>query len=144
MILLAAESVELEPIYSTQFASCADIRASAETYIAPGEIKLISTGLRIRGVLESQLVPGIIPEIQVRSRSGLASKGVVVVGGVGTIDVDYSGEILVPLINLGSEGYQVSRLDKIAQITLGLRGKLPGVKTLEVIRGAGGFGSTGA
>ncbi len=39
-------------------------------------------------------------ELQVRSKSGLASKGLVVANSPGTIDFGYTGEILILLCNL--------------------------------------------
>ena len=144
MIIIGADTPELEPLYATQFSSCADVRAAMDVTIENGKVELISTGLKIRGVLESNIVPGIIPELQIRSRSGLASKGIMVANGIGTIDVDYRGEILVPLINLSGSDYVITRLDKIAQITLGIRPILPGIKRLEIVRDTGGFGSTDA
>src|SRR5688572_7723490 len=59
---------------------CADVRAD-ET-IAPGEIKLIPTGISI------SVPPGY--EAQIRPRSGLALKhGLTLVNTPGTIDSDY-------------------------------------------------------
>ena len=38
--------------------------------------------------------------------------------GVGTIDSDYTGELIIPLINLGEKDYVVKNNDRIAQILL--------------------------
>jgi dUTP pyrophosphatase len=86
-------------------------------------------------------------EAQVRPRSGLAAKnGVTVLNSPGTIDADYRGEILVILINHGSEPFTVNHGDRIAQLvfaetramSFGESSSLP-----ESGRGTGGFGSTG-
>lgn len=86
-------------------------------------------------------------EGQVRSRSGLAHKhGIFVLNSPGTIDAGYRGEIIVCLMNLGAERFDIKRGDRIAQLVIHA---LPSVvlieaKELDVSeRGVGGFGSTG-
>ena len=67
--------------------------------IPPGDIAKVPIGISIA-------VPTGF-EAQVRARSGLASKhGITPVNGVGTIDSDYRGEVIVPLINLGRAGLE--------------------------------------
>jgi dUTP pyrophosphatase len=86
-------------------------------------------------------------EAQVRPRSGLAVKfGITVLNAPGTIDADYRGEVMVPLINLGEDDFAVRRGDRIAQMVVApvsdVRFRLE--ETLdETERGAKGFGSTG-
>jgi len=86
-------------------------------------------------------------EAQVRPRSGLAVKhGVTVLNAPGTIDADYRGEVMVPLINLGSEDFTIRRGDRIAQMVVAPVSSvvLHEVTTLdETARGGKGFGSTG-
>lgn len=85
-------------------------------------------------------------EAQIRSRSGLALKGIVVANSPGTIDSDYRGHVRVLLINFNKEDYEVKRGDRIAQVVFQ---KLSDVELVEVSevdetkRGSGGFGSTG-
>ena len=86
-------------------------------------------------------------EAQVRPRSGLAAKfGVTLVNSPGTIDSDYRGEIMVPLINHGQLPFVVERGMRIAQM---LVLPVPPVHFVEVDeldptpRGTGGFGHTG-
>ena len=43
--------------------------------------------------------------LEVRPRSGLGSKGVIMVNAPGTIDRDYAGEVCVPLTYLFAGGY---------------------------------------
>ena len=58
-------------------------------------------------------------EAQVRPRSGLAIKhGVTLLNSPGTIDADYRGELMVILINHGSEPFLVRRGDRIAQLVI--------------------------
>jgi dUTP pyrophosphatase len=99
----------------------------------------VPTGLKI------QLPPGY--EAQIRPRSGLAVKhGISLVNTPGTIDADYRGEIMVILINLGSENFVVKKGDRIAQMVIApvVRGDFIAVSGIAATeRGAGGFGSTG-
>ena len=86
------------PAYETEQASGMDLRNAATTSVTltPGERKAVPTGIKIA-------VPAGY-EAQVRPRSGLAvKKGIGMVNSPGTIDADYRGEILVPLINWSQE-----------------------------------------
>jgi dUTP pyrophosphatase len=86
-------------------------------------------------------------EGQIRGRSGLALQyGISLANGVGTIDADYRGEVKVLLINLGSESYQITYGERIAQIVFQavMAPELEAVEELPASgREAGGFGSTG-
>lgn len=86
-------------------------------------------------------------EGQVRPRSGLAWKhGITLINAPGTIDADYRGEILVPLVNHGDEPFVISRGERIAQIVFAPVHpvRLEVVATLDdTARGLRGFGSTG-
>ena len=128
------------PEYQTTLSAGCDVCANLTypKWLEPGQIETIPTGLSIA------VPPGY--ELQVRSRSGLAKKGVVVANGVGTIDADYRGEIQVLLINLGKEKFQVDKGMRIAQLVLSRveQIKWESVSELdETERGTGGFGSTG-
>jgi dUTP pyrophosphatase len=129
------------PMYASEFASGCDVRAQlGKTLIlAPGERALVPTGLAFA------VPPGL--EIQVRPRSGWAAKrGVTVVNSPGTVDADYRGEILVALVNLGSEPVEILDQDRVAQLVLCpvLKAEFQVVDELPAsVRGEGGFGSTG-
>jgi dUTP pyrophosphatase len=103
-----------------------------------GERKMIPTGIKMS-------IPSGF-EGQVRPRSGNAiKKGLTVLNTPGTIDSDYTGEICVILVNLGSTFQTVSRGDKIAQLVVCPITRVNLVQTTEfeaTIRGEGGFGST--
>jgi dUTP pyrophosphatase len=117
----------------------AAVPATTPVVLAPGQRATIPTGVAI------ELPRGT--EGQVRPRSGLAARhGISVLNTPGTIDADYRGEILVILVNLGSESFQVDRGLRIAQLVVMpvLRAKLVPRKNLEkTMRGSGGLGSTG-
>jgi dUTP pyrophosphatase len=107
--------------------------------LAPGERALVPCGFAMA------LPLGF--EAQVRPRSGLAVKhGVTVLNAPGTIDADYRGEVMVPLINLGQHEFTVRRGDRIAQMVVApvSAATFRLEETLdETERGSKGFGSTG-
>lgn len=128
------------PERATPHAAGYDLRsAEATVTLAPGEIRLVATGL----VME--LPEGV--ECQVRPRSGLALKhGITLPNSPGTIDPDYRGELKVILQNLGSEAVTLERGERIAQLVFA-RFEVPEVLEADELsgthRGEGGFGSTG-
>ena len=84
----------------------------------------------------------------IMARSGLASKhGINLANGVGLVDSDYRGELLVPLMNLGKEPFSVEPGMRIAQLVV-LPVLFPTCTVVEQLpeteRGTNGFGSTGA
>lgn len=130
------------PAYMSAHASGLDLLAanSEEMTLAPGEVKLIPTGIYV------SIPPGY--EAQIRPRSGLALKhGLTVLNAPGTIDADYRGEVGVILANLGSVPFTVRRGARIAQMVIQkvVRAQLELHEHLdETDRGAGGFGHTDA
>jgi dUTP pyrophosphatase len=129
------------PAYQTAGAAGADLVAAvAETVtLAPGAWAMIPTGVGIA------LPEGF--EAQVRPRSGLAARnGVTVLNAPGTIDADYRGEIVVPLINHGTAPFAVGRGDRVAQLVIAPVVMARWVEAEQLPssdRGQGGFGSTG-
>lgn len=129
------------PEYQTSGSAGMDLRAFiTETIILqPSERRLIPTGLYM------ELPLGY--EAQVRPRSGLAiKKGLSLVNTPGTIDSDYRGEIMVPLINLSTEAQEVNDGDRIAQMIIAKYEQIEwkSVNELEESeRGVGGFGHSG-
>src|SRR5690348_5594289 len=84
---------ELLPVYASELASGADLKASIseEIVLNPGESALVPTGVKMA------IPPGY--EVQIRPRSGLALKHqITVLNTPGTIDADYRGEINVILM----------------------------------------------
>ena len=129
------------PKYATAESAGMDLMANIiePVLLAKGERKLIPTGLAI------QLPSGY--EAQIRPRSGLAIKsGVTVLNTPGTIDADYRGEIMVILINLSDQDFQIERGMRIAQMIIApfTQAQLKLVDSLESSeRRDRGFGSTG-
>ncbi len=129
------------PEYKSDAASGMDLLAAnrEDIVLAPGDIKLIPTGLHI------SMPAGF--EAQVRPRSGLALKnGLTVVNAPGTIDADYRGEIGIILANISREPFTVKRGTRIAQLVLARVTHatwVPVDKLDDTSRGHGGFGHTG-
>jgi deoxyuridine 5'-triphosphate nucleotidohydrolase len=130
------------PHYATDGAAGMDMRAcvDAPLVIAPGETRLIPTGLAIH-LQESGLAAMLLP------RSGLGHKHGIVLGNlVGLIDSDYQGQVFVSCWNRGGETFTIQPGERIAQMVI-----VPVVHAdFEVVeefaasaRGAGGFGHTG-
>lgn len=130
------------PMYATELSAGADIFAAIDetTVIHPGQIKSISTGLRIASMTAQS-------EIQIRSRSGLSLKyGVIVLNAPGTIDADYRGIIGVILMNQGRRPFTIHPGDRIAQMVYApvfRAQQVEGKVISPTARGGGGFGSTG-
>ena len=85
--------------------------------------------------------------MQIRSRSGLAARGIVVMNQPGTIDSDYEGEIKVMLMNNTTKVWFVSEGARIAQGVLSPIAYavfVPAEPVIGTERGASGFGSTGS
>ncbi|MTH76388.1 dUTP diphosphatase [Paracoccus aestuariivivens] len=130
------------PEYQTSGSAGADLRADLggdELVLAPGQIRLVPTGLRV------QIPEGF--EMQIRPRSSLALKhGVTLPNTPGTIDSDYRGPLGVIMINLGAAPYAIQHGERIAQAVIApvIRAQYVMAEELgETARGAGGFGSTG-
>ena len=118
-----------------------DLYALEETVVKRHQSTLIKTGLAIA-----------IPfgwEGQIRCRSSLGKKGLIMPNGIGTIDSDYRGELMILATWIGfGEEFVVSKGERVAQL---LFSRVPKVKFIEkaydelgkTSRGAGGFGSSG-
>lgn len=129
------------PQYMTELSAGLDLYAANDEpiTIAPGEIKLVPTGLFI------EIPPGY--EGQVRARSGLALRhGLMLPNSPGTIDADYRGELQVILGNCGQGPYTIERGMRFAQLVISPIAHVAIVEVSELAesaRGAGGFGHTG-
>jgi dUTP diphosphatase len=86
-------------------------------------------------------------ECQIRPRSGLALRhGITLPNTPATIDSDYRGELMVALVNLGQEPFEITRGMRIAQMVVARVEQVAFEPVAELPpsgRGAGGFGSTG-
>ncbi len=130
------------PVYQTKNSAAADLYACLDEPlpIKPGERVRIPTGIAME--YEDTNVVAVIC-----ARSGLSSKhGIALANGIGVIDPDYRGELLVSVVNLSDKEYVVQNSDRIAQLMLLpiVRGEFEYSDELsETERGDHGFGSTG-
>ena len=130
------------PARGSAEAAGADLRACMDEErieLAPGETKLIGTGLSM--AVPTGYFGGIF------ARSGLSVKeGLRPSNCVGVIDSDYRGEVKVALYNDSSQSRVIERGERIAQLLI-LPYLAPEFEEAEVLdetdRGDGGFGHTG-
>jgi len=126
------------PIKATKGAACYDAIIPEDfPPLEPNTIRIIPLGF------SCEVPEGY--ELQVRSRSGLASKGILVANGVGCVDSDYRGELGVILYNASQFIIPLSKGDRICQLKLSAA---PEIKwniideLSDTDRGEGGYGST--
>ena len=129
------------PTQGTLEAAGWDLRALEDTEVIRGESSRIRTGLAVA-----------IPsgwEGQIRSRSSLGAKGMIMPNGVGTIDSDYRGELMILATWIGEgDSIKLAKGERVAQLLIA---PVPLTKFTEVDfedlsqteRGEGGFGSSG-
>lgn len=126
------------PTYERDGDAACSLRVVEDYTVKPGERVLAKTGLKIA-------IPDGF-EAQIRPRSGLAwKKGLTVVNTPGTIDAGYRGEIMIALINLGSDPVVINKGDAVAQMKFSpvYTGYFLETNSLgSTQRGEGGFGST--
>jgi dUTP diphosphatase len=125
------------PARATRGSACFDLASAEAVELERGRVTLVRTGFKMR------CPPGTF--LEVRPRSGLGSRGVLMVNAPGTIDSDYSGEVRVPLTYLFEGRFRIEVGDRIGQIRLVLdepavfrSGRVGPVRSRD-----GGFGSTG-
>ena len=118
-----------------------DLYAIEDTTVPKGRSVLIRTGWACA-----------IPvgwEGQLRCRSSLGKKGMILPNGIGTIDADYRGELMVLATWIGEgDAFQIAAGERVAQM---LFAPVPDVTLIETDldalgdteRGTGGFGSSG-
>ncbi len=129
------------PVQGSDLAAGFDLHSVERVEVRKGTTEMLPTGLILA-----------IPagwEGQVRCRSGLGKRGLILPNGIGTIDADYRGELMVLAHWIGEgDSFVVEKGERIGQLLLK---RVPEIRFIEVDknaledtgRGAGGFGSTG-
>ena len=103
-----------------------DLHSVERVEVKKGNTELLPTGLVLA------IPPGW--EGQVRCRSGLGKKGLILPNGVGTIDADYRGELMVLAHWIGeADSFVVEKGERIGQILLK---RVPEIRFVEVEREA--------
>ena len=113
-----------------------DVYSVEDVVIPPGKTVMVSLGF------SAEMSSAI--HCQMKTRSGMGSKGIVVNAGI--IDADYRGLWKVILQNTTDEPYSIAIGDRVAQfiVTATPITVLKLVEELsETSRGSGGYGSTG-
>lgn len=114
-----------------------DLYAAKTITIEPGERISIPSGLKM------EIPYGYVGFIW--DKSGLSHKhGLKTFGGV--VDAGYRGEVMIGIMNLGTEPYTFEKNHKVAQISIQRRDEIVIEEVEELsdsVRGEGGFGSTG-
>jgi dUTP pyrophosphatase len=132
-------SVEL-PRYGTDGSAAFDLAAAEDAVIAPGEVRLVATGLVI------EVPEGMFLAVFARSSTPL-KRGLMIANGVGVVDSDYCGpsdEVKIPALNFTSLPVRVSKGDRIAQGILLPSPRVVWDEVGELRAGSrGGFGATG-
>lgn len=136
--------------------------AGMDVFALEDETLPLDIPVKVRTGVAAEIPAGY--ELQVRPRSGLACKGVTVWNSPGTVDPNYRGEIMVPLMYINNEVvvvndehgngigthrksmYHIHKGDRIAQLVLSKLDFADPVEIMELSetnRGSDGFGSTG-
>ena len=149
------------PTYGSEKAACADLYADLSDHCIT-----LNPDVEVRNISGNENSPiqrvGIAPHstvkiptgwafqppegymLQILQRSGLASKGLIPIGGI--IDNDYNSEIVVILLNTSDDYIFVNNGDRVAQMAIRkyYQAEFDIVDELEsTVRGGNGFGSTG-
>ena len=138
-VQLLTETATL-PTYAHTTDACADLYADETVTIAPGETKLISTGIAL--AMPMAYVVHIYPRSSIGAKTPLRLSN-----SVGVIDSGYRDEIKIIYTNTGTEPYTIHQGDRIAQMSVSLAPMarfevVEDVKEIGEDRG-GGIGSTG-
>lgn len=129
------------PTKGSALAAGWDLYAVEETIVRKSNSSRIKTGLKVA-------IPAGF-EGQVRARSSLGAKGLILPNAPGTIDADYRGELMVLMTWIGEgDSFTIPKGERVAQLVVT---RVPEVTFTMVDeeelgdtgRGEGGFGSTG-
>lgn len=98
------------PEYETAGAAGCDLCLALreDVVLYPNEVQSFSTGFAMR-------VPDGY-EAQIRSRTGMTRKGIIVANAPGTIDADHLGEVKILLVNIGTRPIKIVPGQKVAQM----------------------------
>ena len=149
------------PTYGSEKAACCDLYADLSDHCIT-----LNPDVEVRNVSGNENVPiqrvGIAPHctvkiptgwafqppegymLQILQRSGLASKGLIPIGGI--LDEDYTGEVIVIMLNTTDYYLSINNGDRVAQMAIRpyYQGEFEEVYELdETERGTNGFGSSG-
>lgn len=126
-----------EPVRGSPGSSGYDLTAPRNYSIEPGRIIVVHSDVSIE-------LPDATWEGQVRGRSSMNKRGLVVISG--TIDSDYRGVIGATILNTTTDRQDIKHGERFAQLVFARVEHPTLVHVTELspsVRGTGGFGSTG-
>lgn len=138
-VRIALDPDAIMPTRGSAGASGYDLYAPTDVMIRRGATVVIHSGVHVE-------LPDDSWEAQIRPRSGMSKRGLVV--SIGTVDSDYKGVVGATVVNLSQEDQTVKRGERFAQMVIA-RVEHPEIERIEVAelgtseRGDGSFGSTG-
>lgn len=131
-----------KPLRANPTDAGADLFSTESLILYPTQMHLFGTGVSLK------IPQGYVGLVVPRSSQGKAK--IYIANTVGVIDSDYRGEIMIRLVNDGTEPYEVNEFaTRIAQIMIVPVALAQFEETcdldnwLDTKRGTGGFGSTG-
>lgn len=137
--IMYLDGATFPPRQATKGSAGWDLYCNEIKILQPNEVAFLRLGFCLQ-----------IPEgyyVSIVSRSSMAKRGVIIPNSPGIIDSDYTGEIMVMMVNLNPDfSIQLAPGDRIAQMLLH---KYEDInfevvdKLVSTDRGSGGFGSTG-
>lgn len=143
MKLNYVSKTDYELNYQTEYSAGLDLPAYVEEgmsiILKTQEMTLVHTGVYV------EIPIGYFGMLCLRS-SMAAKRGLMLGNGVGIIDSDYRGEIMLCIYNTNSEDIVIEKGERIGQLLLVPYAQCDTFRVNELsstIRGAGGFGSTG-
>lgn len=125
------------PTYANPFDAGMDMFALEDTVVEPGQVAKVRSGIAM------EIQEGFVGLCW--DKSGVSTKGKIKTLA-GVIDAGYRGEVLMAVMNLGTEPYTFKKGDKVLQMLIQPIEKpevIEAEELTETERGEGGFGSTG-
>lgn len=138
LIRFALDEGAKAPVRGSERSAGYDLHALAGCTLNPGQIHVVDTGVHVELPADT--------EGQVRPRSGMSKRGLIVI--LGTIDEDFRGPIGATLVNMTRETQSIAAGDRIAQLVIAPVIHRPWhqvdlAEMSETARGANGWGSSG-
>ena len=99
-----------DPLRAHEWDAGADLRAATSAGVEPQHVVMVGTNVRV------EIPQGFVGLLF--ARSSLSRLGLMLANGVGVIDHGYTGEVMVPLANVGRCPVAVRKGERIAQLVI--------------------------
>ena len=144
MIKLRVQDMRWLPTYQTDQSAGADVFCPDGGVIWPHKVVLLKTGVWVN--LDDRLihykVETNVPMLALTLRSSMGKRGLFMPNGIGVIDQDYPGEILLMVSNWSNDVIHITPGERIGQL-LGIHAFRLWDAGVKSDSRKGGFGSTG-